>query len=72
LTLLRTEATVTNITVQVVGIASHPEDDLILASALSSQADYLVTGDMKLQRLGAYQGVAVLSPRAFLGVLTAS
>ena len=33
------------LTVTVRGVASHPEDDLVLAPALSGHADYLVTGD---------------------------
>jgi putative PIN family toxin of toxin-antitoxin system len=70
LALVRREATVVGITTQVQGVATHPEDDLVLAAALSSQAQYLVTGDAQLQRLGAYQGIAILSPRAFLDILT--
>jgi predicted nucleic acid-binding protein len=45
-------------------------DDLILATALSAQADYLVTGDSQLQGLGAYRGVAIISPREFLSRLS--
>jgi putative PIN family toxin of toxin-antitoxin system len=66
LQLLRKRATVSPITVAVHGIATHPEDDLILATAVSAKADYLVTGDSKLQRVGTYQGVRILSPRRFL------
>ena len=71
-TLLATEAVLTPITASVAGVATHPEDDLILATALSVGVDYLVTGDSKLQRLGSYQGVTILSPRAFLEALAAS
>jgi putative PIN family toxin of toxin-antitoxin system len=42
------------ITVTVQGVASHPEDDLILAAAISAQADYLVTGDRQLLALGTF------------------
>ncbi len=62
-------ALMTPIAAQTTGVATHPEDDLVLATALSANADYLVTGDLKLQALGAYQGVTILSPRAFLDVL---
>ena len=68
--LLRRRATVSPITVPVQGVASHPEDDLVLATAISANADYLVTGDTQLQQLGQYEGVAILSPREFLGRLT--
>lgn len=43
----------------------------MLAVAASARVDYLVTGDKPLQRLGAYQGVRVISPRAVLDLLEA-
>ena len=67
--LLRRRATLTLLTTAVQGVATHPEDALVLATAVSARADYLVTGDKKLQRLAAYQGVTILAPRAFLAVL---
>ena len=69
LALLAQQAEVTLITAQVVGIASHPEDDLVLATAVSARADYLITGDKLLHDLGSYQGVAIRSPREFLTLL---
>ena len=56
-------------TVPVAGVATHPEDDVILATALSAQAPYLVTGDRQLQQRGSYGGTRLLSPRQFLAVL---
>lgn len=53
----------------VTGVASHPEDDVVLAIAVSAAADYLVTGDRQLQRLSSYQGVKIVSPRDFLTLL---
>jgi putative PIN family toxin of toxin-antitoxin system len=67
--LVRDEATIVAVSVSVRGVATHPEDDVVLATAVSAGADYLVTGDLKLQRLGAFQGVRIVSPRAFLAVL---
>ena len=69
LALLQDQALFTPITVQVAGVATHPEDDLILATALSAQADHLVTGDRGLLALGTHQGVRILSPRGFLALL---
>jgi putative PIN family toxin of toxin-antitoxin system len=66
LALLRSAAIVTPLTVEVTGVATHPEDDLILATAVASRATYLVTGDRKLRAIGAFRGVALLSPREFL------
>jgi predicted nucleic acid-binding protein len=42
---------------------------LILATAVSANADYLVTGDRKLRDLGRYANVTILSPRAFVELL---
>lgn len=54
---------------QVRGVATHPEDDLVLAAALSADADFLVTGDKKLQALGIWEGIVILDPAAFLAIL---
>lgn len=59
-------------TVAVSGIATHPEDDLVLAVAVSAEVDYLVSGDKQLQRISTYQHVTMLSPRAFLDLLEMS
>ena len=34
---------------EIAGIATHPEDDLVVATAVSAHADYLVTGDRRLR-----------------------
>ena len=70
LALLRRQAIIMPVTVQVQGVATHPADDLVLATAISAKADYLVTGDANLQQLGSYESVTILSPREFLGLLT--
>ena len=69
LQLLRTDGLLTALTIQVQGVATHAADDLVLATAVSAQADYLVTGDHPLQQLGSHQGVTILSPIAFLQLL---
>ena len=50
-------------------VASHPEDDLVLATALSCDADLLVTGDKQLLKLGRVEGVRIVDSRAFLEML---
>ena len=48
----------------------HDPDDLrILAAAIESQADYLVTGDKELLRLKQFQSVHIMTPSAFLRVI---
>ncbi len=56
---------------RVTGVATHPEDDPILATALSAQADYLVTGDRSLrERIPSFRGIPLVSPAEFLHVLS--
>lgn len=66
---LRADGLLQSLTTHVSGVAAHPQDDQILATALSAQAPYLVTGDKPLQARGHYRGTRLLSPRQFLAVL---
>lgn len=66
---IRTYASFHAIDKIVPGIASHPEDDLVLATAVSGHAHYLVTGDKQLLSLEHYEGVKIVSPREFLTML---
>ncbi len=67
--LLRRKAELVTITATVANVATHPEDDLVVATAVAANARYLVTGDAKLQDIRRYEGVTILSPRAFLALL---
>ena len=66
---LRIDGIIQPITVDITGVASHPEDDVVLATALSADASYLVTGDTALLQRVAYGGTLLLAPRTFLDVL---
>lgn len=46
-----------------------PGDDHVLAAAMASDAEYIVTGDRDLLVLGAFRSIAIVSPRQFLEVL---
>jgi len=48
-----------------------PKDTMILALAVSSAADCIVSGDRDLQDLEKYQDIPILSPRQFLDFLEA-
>ncbi len=58
-----------DIYLEVSGVATHVEDDLVLATAVSGHADYLVTGDEQLLRLGRFEGVQIVDSRKFLDIL---
>jgi len=62
--LLREEAGVTPVTVEVTGDATQPKDDLVLAAALSGGASHLVTRDRAILRLSAYRDLVMISPGA--------
>ena len=49
-----------------------PKDDMVVATATKSGADYVVTGDRHLLSLGAYEGIRMVTPRQFLDLLEAS
>jgi putative PIN family toxin of toxin-antitoxin system len=53
----------------VVGVATHPEDDLVLATALAGECRYLVTGDRRLRNVSTYRGISIITPAELLEVL---
>lgn len=69
LALLRSVARIAPVTADVRGVATHPEDDAVLATAVSGGAGYLVTGDHRVQELSIYRSVRILSSRTFLALL---
>lgn len=50
-------------------VADDPADNRYLEAGLEGEADYLVSGDEHLLKLGTYQGIQILKPREFLTVL---
>ena len=47
-------------------VPEDPSDEMFIACALAGEATAIVSGDKHLLRLGSYQGIPILSPRAFL------
>lgn len=47
-------------------IKEDPADDRILECAVAAGADYIVSGDNDLLRLGQYDGMPVMNPSDFL------
>lgn len=54
---------------EISAVSRHVKDDYLLASAVLGEADYLVTGDKDLLVLGGVEGLKIVSPTEFLGVL---
>ena len=52
-------------------VVRDPDDNEVLAAAVSGKADLVVTGDRDLLALGRYEGRRILTPRQFQDVLEA-
>jgi putative PIN family toxin of toxin-antitoxin system len=48
------------------GICRDPKDDMVLECAALANADAIVSGDKDLLALGEYEGIRILTPRAFI------
>ncbi len=69
LDLVRQEGIVVPLTVPASGIATHAEDDVIFAAALSGAARFVVSSDHRLLRLGEYRNLIIVSAAQFLAML---
>jgi len=47
-------------------IREDPPDNMFLECALEARADYIVSGDRHLKRIGRFGGIDILSPRGYL------
>lgn len=69
LELLRKEAHVVD-TLEQLSISHDEADNRYIECAISSGAEYLVTGDKKhLLPIGEYQGVRIITPAAFMALV---
>jgi putative PIN family toxin of toxin-antitoxin system len=67
--LLRTSFVVLADLPPLTGIVRDPNDDMILACAVAAGASHVVTRDDDLLALGVYEGIAIVTPETFLGML---
>lgn len=51
------------------GIVRDPNDDMVVACAIAAAADYVVSRDEDLLSLGAYEGIAMITPDVFMTLL---
>ena len=66
---LREVSKVVSVTKQVEVIKDDPDDDKFLACALEANADYIISGDTHLIKLGVYQDIPILTPTKFSEIL---
>jgi putative PIN family toxin of toxin-antitoxin system len=65
--ILRSHSFIHNPTEKIDVIKTHNPDNRILECAVGGHVEVLVTGNMKdIRSLGAFRGVAILSPREFI------
>jgi putative PIN family toxin of toxin-antitoxin system len=69
LTNLRKVTLVVPIRIEVHGVATHPEDDKVLATALSGRVDYLCTHDRQLLKLERFHHIEIATPSRLLAAL---
>ena len=50
-------------------IAEDPSDDRYVECAIEGEANYIVSGDRHLLDLEIYEGIEIVSPRAFIRLL---
>ena len=62
-------ASLANDTDRVKGVCRDPDDDAVLSAAVEGRVEVIVTGDEDLLSLEEYEGMAILSPRAFLDLI---
>jgi putative PIN family toxin of toxin-antitoxin system len=53
------------------GVSKDRDDDKYIATALEGRAGFVVAGDSDLLDLKEYEGIRIVSPRAFLSLLVA-
>ena len=51
------------------GVSEDPDDDKYVAAAVEGRATFVVTGDPHLLAVGQYEGIRIVSPRAFLDLV---
>jgi uncharacterized protein len=66
LSALLSEAVMVDDLPELKAVPDDPNDDIIIATAVKAEANYLITGDQHMLGLGSYQNTTILSARAFI------
>jgi hypothetical protein len=62
-------ATITLGELEVKVVADDPDDNMYVACAVEGEADYIVSGDQHLLKLGTFKGIKIITPAQFLEIL---
>ncbi len=52
-------------------VGDDPDDNRVLEAALAGEADYVVSGDRHLLKLGSVEGIPILTTRQFMDIVEA-
>lgn len=63
---LEGSAAVVNPSFELHAVPDDPDDNRVLECALAGNADFIVSGDRHLLRIGNYEGIVIVSVRQFL------
>ncbi|OGH07783.1 MAG: putative toxin-antitoxin system toxin component, PIN family [Candidatus Levybacteria bacterium RBG_16_35_11] len=67
--LVKERATIAPIITHIPTISKDPDDNMVLATAESGNASYVVTGDHQLQEIKQYKKIKIVSPRIFSEII---
>lgn len=67
--IVRERATIVPITTPIPNVSKDPDDNIVLATAESGNASYVVTGDHELQDIKQYKKIKIVSPRIFSEII---
>lgn len=65
---LAKSAVVVNPTIKLEAVKDDRNDNKIIEAAVTSKADYIITGDKHLLKIGKYQEVQIVAPTQFLSI----
>ena len=63
---LEDNATVVDPDFELNAVPDDPDDNRVLECALAGKADYIISGDRHLLRIGNFEGIAIVTVRQFL------
>jgi len=66
---LRELAFITSGKLDVEAITDDPDGNMYLACAIAGGADYIISGDRHLLKLGTFEGIKIVTPAQFLEIL---
>lgn len=72
LNIIKARAIIVPITAEIPHVATHPEDDVVLATAESGKADYIVSGDNGLLGIELYKSIQIVNAKTFLDILSST